>query len=465
MIEWGLALQALFLGYFLALNGGYLVLTLLAIFSLRRYMEARSIEGLPPVYSGFEPPVSVLVPAFNEELTICASVRSLLQLSYPEFEIIVVNDGSRDDTLATLRREFALVPFAEAYRRQLAVEPVRGIYRSTVQPNLRVIDKDNGGKADALNAALNAARYPLVCAVDADSILQRDSLSRVVQPFLEDPATLAAGGTVRIANGCEVSGGFLTKVGLPRSLLALVQIVEYLRAFLFGRLGWSAFNAVLIISGAFGMFRKDAVVEAGGWRTDTVGEDMELVLRLHRVHRLRRRRYRTVYLPDPICWTEAPESLAVLESQRTRWQRGLSESITMNIGLLCHPRGGAPGWLALPYFIVFEWLGPLIEFAGYLFMIAGYLLGIVSTAAFLVFLLLAIGFGILLSVAGLLLEEMSFHLYPRARQFAMLLFAVLVENFGFRQLVTLWRLNGLIRWLARTRGWGEMKRTASWHRL
>ena len=457
--------QWFFLLYFVVLNLGYLALNAFSMLELPRHVEARLLDLLPRVYSGYEPPVSVLVPAYNEEATIAASVRSMLQLDYPEFEVIVVNDGSRDGTLQALEREFALKPYPEAYWCRLAVKSVRGIYRSLRYSNLRVIDKENGGKADALNAGINAARYPLVCGVDADSILERASLRRVVTPFLHEPHVIASGGTVRIANGSEVRGGFLEAVGLPATMLPLLQIIEYLRAFLFGRLGWAPLNAVLIISGAFGVFRKEAVVAAGGYRHDTVGEDMELVVRLHRLHRLSRRPYRIAFLPDPICWTEAPESLKVLRSQRTRWQRGLGESLAHNWRLLLHPHGGAPGWLAFPFMLGFELLGPVVEVAGYVFMTAGFLLGIVSGTAFLIFMLLAIGLGMTLSASALLLEEISFHIYKRPRELFILAVVAVIENLGYRQLVTLWRLQGLIQWLARTRGhWGEMKRTASWQR-
>jgi cellulose synthase/poly-beta-1,6-N-acetylglucosamine synthase-like glycosyltransferase len=264
--------------YFIALNVGYLSLNLFALRSLHRKGQELFMSELPRAYSGLEPPVSILVPAYNEEATIAASIRSMLQLSYAEFEIVVINDGSKDGTLDVLKREFALLPFPEAYRRQLQTKEVRQVYRSTRYPNVRVIDKVNGGKADSLNAGINASRYPLFCGVDADSILQRDSLAKVTEPFLRDPTVVAAGGTVRVANGCKVSGGFLTDVGLPNNIWALFQVVEYLRAFLFGRLGWSSMNGMLIISGAFGVFRKDAVVLAGGYRRDTIGEDMELVV-------------------------------------------------------------------------------------------------------------------------------------------------------------------------------------------
>ncbi len=449
--------------YFLLLNGGYMALNLLSIISLRRSEHRRILDELPQAYSALEIPISILVPAYNEEATIGASIRSLLQLSYSEFEIIVINDGSKDGTLAALQKEFGLQPFPEAMRVQIPSQPVNAVYQSLSYPNLRVIDKQNGGKADALNAGVNASRYPLFCGVDADSILQRDSLQRVVRPFLDDPSTVATGGTIRIANGCEVSGGYLTKVGLPSNKWALFQVVEYLRAFLFGRLGWSAISGMLIISGAFGLFRKDVVVKVGGYKPKSIGEDMELVVRMHRILRKERIAYNIAFVADPVCWTEAPEDRATLRNQRIRWQRGLSESLAANWGLMFSRNGGAPGWVAFPFMVAFEWLGPVVELGGYIFMIFAYYFDMVSWNAFALFLFVAIGLGILLSVSGLLLEEMSFHIYPRGGQLARLFGAVVLENFGYRQLNSWWRLVGLWKWAMQTESsWGTMTRKASW---
>lgn len=452
-------LQWVFLLYFAGLNGVYIALNLVALRVIGRERAVREIDALPDYGAGLEPGISVLVPGYNEEATIAASVRSMLQLDYPDFEVIVINDGSKDATLEVLKREFALKPFPEAYRVALKVKPVRRIYRSTLHPNLRVIDKDNGGKADALNAGINAARHALFCGVDADSVLQRDSLRRIVKPFMEDRRIIACGGTVRIANGCRIAQGYLEAVGMPRSWLARVQIVEYLRAFLFGRLGWSPMNALLIISGAFGLFRRIAVIEAGGYRTSTIGEDMELVVRMHRLSRAGGHDYRIVFVPDPVCWTEAPESLAVLRAQRVRWQRGLLESLWLNRSLLFGRRSGAVGWLAFPVMTVFEAIGPLIEFAGYVFMAFAFAMGWISGAAFAAFMILAIGLGLMLSASSLLLEEMSFRLYPKVSHLRALVAAMLLENFGYRQLNSWWRLVGIWKWLRGGHGvWGEMKR-------
>lgn len=449
--------------YSILLNSSYLFLNLIAIVALRRHGQRAVLDDLPQVYSGLEPPISILVPAYNEEATIAASIRSMLQLAYTEFEVIVINDGSKDRTFETLRREFELLPFPEAYRVQIPTQHVKGIYRSIRFPNLRVIDKANGGKADALNAGINTSRYPLFCGIDADSVLQRDSLRRVLRPFLEDPTVVAAGGTVRIANGCEVSGGFLSKVGLPSNLWALFQVVEYLRAFLFGRLGWSTISGMLIVSGAFGVFRKDAVVRAGGYKAKSIGEDMELVVRLHRLLRSQNIPYRIVFVPEPICWTEAPEDFATLRNQRIRWQRGLGESLAANWRLMFSRNGGVPGWVAFPFMVCFEWFGPLVDLGGYLFMAVASVFGWISWEAFSVFLFVTIGLGILLSSSGLLLEEMSFHIYPRTRQVFTLALIVVIENFGYRQLNSWWRLVGLYRWMRRGEAsWGVMTRRGTW---
>lgn len=451
--------QWLFFAYFVGLNAMYIGLNLVALRVIGRDRALQQLDQGPVYGAGLEPGISLLVPAYNEAATIVASVRSMLQLDYPDFEVVVINDGSKDDTLLALREAFDLVPFPEAYRVAVPVQPVRSVWASPQHPRLRVLDKANGGKADALNAGINAARHELFCAVDADTVLQRDSLRRIARPFMEDARVIACGGTVRVSNGCVVEQGWLRRVGVPRNWLARVQIVEYLRAFLFGRLGWSPLNALLIISGAFGLFRRSHVIDVGGYRPDTIGEDMELVLRLHRAARARRLPYRIVFVPDPVCWTEVPEDLGVLRAQRMRWQRGLLESLWLHRSLLLSPRAGTVGWLAYPAMLVFEALGPLIEMTGYVFMALCFALGLMSGTAFATFMLLVLGLGLMLSANALLLEELSFHLYPRWSHLRTLALSMLVENLGYRQLNTWWRLRGTWTWLrGRPAVWGEMQR-------
>ena len=455
-----IAIEWVFLLYFVCINTGYFSLNFIALWSIRRHMKQRSGEGLPFSYSEFMPPVSVLIPAYNEEKNIVQTVRSVLQLDYPELEIIVINDGSTDNTLEVLRKQLKCEPLPEVYYDKIDTQAVRGFYRSQLVSKLRVLDKENGGKADALNAGINAARYPLFCAMDGDSILEENSLQRLVEPFLEDPDTIACGGSVRLANGSQIKDGFLEKIDLPLRILPLFQIIEYLRAFLFGRMGWSPLNALLIISGAFGLFDRLSVIEAGGYKTETVAEDMELVIRLHRLYAEKKEKYKIKFVPDPICWTEGPEDLNSLRTQRIRWHRGLCETMWMNLGL-CFKRGsGLAGWLAYPFWFIFEMWGPVIEIGGYVFIGLGFWLGFVSPQIFLIFFILAIGVGVLISVLALLLEEISFHIYPKISHSVLLFFAAVLENFGYRQLNSYWRLVGLLKWLtgAGKGEWGTIKR-------
>jgi cellulose synthase/poly-beta-1,6-N-acetylglucosamine synthase-like glycosyltransferase len=462
-----LALQWLFLAYFICINTAYLTLNYISVFSIIGYMRDHRANYLPTNLASYQPPVSILIPAYNEEGSIVSSVHSLLGLEYPEFEIVVINDGSTDNTLAEVIAAFGMVDFPEAYRRRIETMPIKKVYASSRYPRVRLIDKDNGGKADTLNAGINCARYPLFCSIDADCILQPDSLSRVVRPFLEDPTMVAVGGVVRVLNGCTVRNGHLEKVELPQNYLARFQLVEYLRAFLFGRLGWSPLNALLIISGAFGVFKKERVIAIGGYRRKTVGEDMDLVVRLHRNLRQEKQPYRISFVPDPICWTEVPTDLKSLKTQRMRWQRGLAESLAPNVGALFNRRGGTVSWLALPFMFTFELLGPVIEVLGYAIIIPLWLLGLIPLQSFLVFLFLSLGLGVLLSTNALFLEEVSFQMYPRRGQQIKLFGIAILENFGFRQITSIWRFKAVIYWLfsfSKKSRWGRIARDGSWQR-
>lgn len=443
---WPLVLQWFFVAYFIALNCGNLLLYLFSLRGLRRFIEAQALDTLPQTATRHEPPVSIIVPARNSQASIVATIRATLQLDYPEFEVIVVNDGSKDDTLPALKEAFSLGVFPEAYWKRLRVGGVRGIYRSVVTPNLRVIDKSRGGRGDALNAGINAARYPLFCVIDPGLFLRSDSLRRIVRPFLDNAATIACGSTARVANGSIVSGGFMGSARLPRRLAVLFQVVEQLRALVFPQLGWSALNASLTLSRGMHAFRKQAVFDAGGYRTDAVGADTELVMRLHRLHRTAREPYRIAFVPDALCWTAVPASFSALRRQRRRWQFALADSVAKNLRLLFHRRGGTAGWAAFPFLLTFELLGPLIELLGYALIAAAFASGMLSWQAFAAFMLVAVGFGTLLSVSALLLEEASVRFYRRPSQAAALLAVALFENLGYRQLVALWRVEGLLRW-------------------
>ncbi len=447
------------LGYFVAINSLYLFFSVFAYIALirqRRRWTARELGAV--MRSPATPGVSLVVPAYNESAGIVETVRSLLMLNYPQFEIIVVDDGSRDDTLQRLQNAFGLVRAPGSYEEQLPTAEVTGVYRSLTTREVVAIGKLNGGKADAMNAGLNAARYPLVCVIDADSLMEEHALTRAVLPFIEDPTTVAAGGIVRIGNGCVVDHGRVTEVRVPDRWLPRFQVVEYLRAFLAARLTHSAFNALIIVSGAFGVFRRDVAIDAGGFDTHTIGEDMEFIVRLHRYCRDRRRPYRIVFQPDPVVWTEAPESTRILANQRNRWQRGTLQVLAMHASMIGNPRYGRIGMLALPYYVLFETVGPVLELAGLVLSLLGIIFGMIDWQMAQLLFLAAILYGTLNSVAAVLLEELSFRRYLRLSDVMKLLAAAVAENFGYRQMNSWWRLRGVIDYCKGKRGWGAMTR-------
>jgi cellulose synthase/poly-beta-1,6-N-acetylglucosamine synthase-like glycosyltransferase len=447
------------LAYFLALNTLYLAFSFIALFALRRHRRRWTSRELGTVMrSPATPGISLVAPAYNEEATIAESVRSLLLLNYPQFEVIVVNDGSKDQTLNVAVRTFDLVRAPSSHSEPLGTRPVRGVFRSLANRDLVVIDKENGGKADAINAGLNVARYPLVCVIDADSLLEEHALTRAVLPFIEDPSTIAAGGIVRIANGCGVQRGRVTEVRLPPSALATFQVVEYLRAFLAGRVAQSEMNLLLIISGAFGLFRRDAVIAAGGFRHDTIGEDMELVTRLHRHYQERREPYRIVFQPDPVCWTEVPESRTVLARQRNRWQRGTLQVLSYHWKMLFNPRYGLVGLVSMPYYLIFEAVGPVIEIAGVLVTLLAVAFGLLNAEIAWMLFLAAVVYGTMISLTSVILEEISFRRYLRVRDLLRMVWYGTIESFGYRQLSTWWRMRGVVDFLRGKRAWGAMTR-------
>ena len=432
-------------------NGLSFLLMLVGYFALRRNNEAFSapeIEGL--LKSQLLPSVSVLAPAYNEAATIRQSVRSMLRLRHSKVEVIVINDGSTDATLKELIDEFKLYRSSRSARGSLPTAGVRAVYESRDQTPLLVIDKQNGGKADALNCGINYAQHDLFAAIDADSIIEADALLHISRPFLEyGDETMAAGGIIRVANG----------LALPRSLLARFQIVEYLRAFLAARVAMSFANSLLIVSGAFGLFRRTVVAAIGGYRLDTVGEDMELVVRIHRHCRETGLPCRIVFLSDSVCWTEAPESQRVLRRQRVRWQRGCFESILLHKRMLGNWRFGSVGLLGLPYFVICEVVGPFVELGGYIATITGLCLGRLSAGSVLLFFAVSILFGLLMSICSVLLEEMTICKYPNPRDLLRLLCAAALENIGYRQINLLWRVQAILQVLCRTqRSWGDMER-------
>ncbi|MGD9639433.1 MAG: glycosyltransferase [Alphaproteobacteria bacterium] len=404
-------------------------------------------------------PISVIIPAFNEEITICNTVKATLNTQYPSFEVIVVNDGSKDDTLNALINKYNLNKTDRFYENNLIHKKIRGIYTTPTYPNLVVIDKENGGRSDAINVGIDISRNPLFCTLDADSLLDPSALLKTVQPFIDKPDKIVAtGGTVRILNGCDVEDGVIKKVRLTYKLLPLFQIVEYIRAFLMGRLAWSRVGILTIISGAFSVFRRDIAIKVGGFSTTTIGEDFELVMKIHKYCLKNKQEYEMKFVPEPVCWTEAPENLSVLKSQRIRWQQGGLEVFFKHIEMLLNPRYGRIGIIAYPTIFIFDVIGPLAELAGYFLIPIFYLLGALNIEFMIAFLCLFFVFGVFISMMSLVLEEMSLKRFSSAKDLFILGLAGILENFGYRQFNNIWRIIGWWRFLLKKQKWGDMKR-------
>lgn len=451
------------LAYFVALNSLYAGLVGIAAVDFARHLRRVPIAGHDDTFANpLTPGISILIPAHNEEAAIVESVRSMLGQRYPLLEVIVAEDGSTDATFERLEEAFDLVEVPTTLEGAVPYrgEPYATYVARTGEPLTVLRKRSIGRRADAVNVALDAARHPLVCMVDADAVLDETALLRVVKPFVDDPGrVVATGGVVRAANGCTIERGYLTEARMPRSWVARIQVVEYLRAFLLGRTGWSRLGGLLIISGAFGLFRRDLVVEVGGLDVDSLGEDAELVARLHRHLRERRQPYKVVFVTEPVCWTEVPETFEVLGRQRKRWTCGLAETLWKHRRMMGNPRYGRIGTVVLPYFLVFELLGPVIELAGVVAVLLGLGFGLVNTSFALLFAAAALGYGTLLSVISLAVEEFSYHRYRRRRDLLAAFAASVVENVGFRQLHAWWRLKGLWQALRREHGeWGVMDR-------
>lgn len=453
------AMEWTILVYFAALNCFYLLLLVSAGRSLAHQLGATWLEPRERLLSSrVVPRVSVLAPAHNEGATVAESARALLTVKYPNIEVVLVNDGSTDDTLAVLEREFELTAIHPIVRVQVPSAPIRGLYRSALYPELVVVDKPNGGKADALNAGLNVATGVLVCAADADTLIEPDALLKMVRPFIESEDVVAVGATIRVANASTVRAGRVVQPRVPRTFLAGVQTMEYLRAFLFGRLGWNHLGGNLIISGAFGLFQRERMIAAGGYLHGTVGEDVELVARLRRLGVERGEADGVQFVAHPVAWTEVPESLKVLAAQRDRWHRGLADVLWRYRGLIGRPRYGVLGMVVLPYFLLGELLAPVIEAVGLLGLAIGLPLGAVDGSTAIMFFLVAYGLGLLLNLLTLLLEEHGLRRFERVDDRLRMLPWALLESLGYRQLTVVWRLRGLVKFLRGRTEWGSMSR-------
>ena len=438
----------------------YTGMLIAAFFELRKQHKLDKTASDEDYLDAFHyKPLSIIIPAYNEEVGIVDSVRSVLNLKYPQTEVIIVNDGSKDQTQQIVIEQFQMRKIPKVIRKQIKCKPILNVYQSEIHHNLYLIEKENGGKADALNAGINFARYPYFCSMDGDSILDERSLLRVMKPIImSNEEVIAAGGNVRIANGLDVQRGSVYQKESPNHPLVLMQIIEYTRAFMMGRIALAKFNLILIISGAFSVFAKKWVVAAGGYSVQTIGEDMELIVKLHRFLYENKLKKRIEFVPDPVCWTEAPESLGILRRQRRRWHQGLIESLAKHKKMTLNPKYGKIGMISFPYFWLVECFGPLIELGGYIYIVAAFFLGKLYFEFAILLSLLFILYGSVLSAFSILMETWSVNVYSSLKNFFKLILVSLTEAFWYRPLTLFWRCEAFIQVLLGRKSWGNMKR-------
>ena len=446
------------LSYFFLGNGFYTVLLLLSLRATSIHVRRLTYQGLDALRkSPLTPPVTIIIPAWNEAGVITHAVASALEADYPQLQIIVVDDGSTDLTLDRLIENFQLVEIDGTYHPTLPTAPLRAFYLNPEIPNLLVVSKVRGGKPDALNAGINLCRSPYFCNLDADCLLERDALLRLMDPIVNSTVeTVVSSGIVRILNGCATRNGRVVKVGLPSRALERFQVVEYLRSFLCGRTGWHLLGGTLIVSGAFAVFHRPTVIEVGGFCHDTVTEDMDLVVSLHQWAADKHHKVHISFTSDPVCWTECPASLTMLARQRRRWQLGLCQTLWKHSAILFRQKYGIVGCLSFPFHSYVEGLGAAVETLGYLLLPLGFLFGLVSPFVLMVFVLLGFIYGSFLSVGAVLVEELTYRRYPRFRDLLTLLGYAAFENFGYRQLILYFRFQGTLKFLAGSRHWEKV---------
>ncbi len=441
----------------------YVLLAIFSAITLRIYLRKNSyVDYNSLILAPLTPSISVVAPAYNESKTIVENIRALLSLYYNNFEVIVINDGSTDDSLEKVIKAYDLEKVNYFFDYRIPCKRIRGVYKSKNRSfhNLTFIDKLNGGKADALNAGINVSGKELICSIDVDSIMEPDALLKMVKPFLEetDSKVIGTGGVLRIANSCDIQGGRIKRIHLPKRFLARVQVLEYTRAFLMGRMAWSRLDGLLLISGALGMFDRETVIKCGGYSTATVGEDMELVVRMRRYMVEQGKKYKIIYIPDPLCWTEVPSTHRVLGRQRNRWTRGTVETLFKHKKIFLNPRYKKFGMLGYPYWFFFEWLAPIIEFFALVFFIFLIIFGSPNWPFAILLFAFVYTFAVSLSVWAILFEEMTYHKYEKKRDVLKLIGTAFLEPFLFHPLTVVWAIKGNWDYLRGKRGWGKMDR-------
>lgn len=450
--------------YASALMFSYGMLVILSIIEIRLYLKRKSyIDYRSLLASPYAPGITVIAPAFNESETIINSVHSLMSLNYSKFEVVIINDGSTDNTLEKMVNEFNLVPVDYAYNEQIVTQPVRQIYRSDNPAffNLIIVDKENGkSKADASNAGINVSSYPYFLCTDVDCIIHKDTLLKLIKPFIEeDVKVIATGGAIRIANSCDIENGFLIKVKVPRKFLPLFQELEYVRAFLLGRMAWSKLNVLLLVSGGLGMFDKEIAVKAGAYDHKSFGEDMELVTRMRKYMYNIKCKCQVKYIPESLCWTEVPSTLKVFGHQRTRWGRGLAQNLWMHKGMIFNPKYGIFGMFAMPFWVFFEWMAPIVEVTGLIYYIYLIITSQINWEYAIILLVYVYSFSVMITIISVLWDEITYKQYSSKTEVLKLCGIAFLEPIIYHPLVIFFALKGNFYFITgRTLAWGNMSR-------
>lgn len=444
----------------------YMVTLSLSIMEVKKHIrktkgfDYRSLLSFPKL-----PSVSIIAPAYNEEKTIVENIKCLLSLQYIDFEIIIVNDGSKDNTLATIIQHFGLIKVERAYELKIPCAKIRGIYQSNnpAYHNLLIVDKENGGKADALNSGINVSRKDLFLAIDVDCIIEPDAILKMVRPFIDDPThkVIVSGGVVRVANSCEVAHGTIVKVNYPKNFWARFQVMEYLRAFTIGRMAWTKLNGLLMVSGAFGLFDRDVVIKVGGYDKTTVGEDLELVVRMRKYMYEAGVKHRVAFIPDPLCWTEVPESYKILSRQRNRWTRGAIDTIKKHRSMFFNPKYGIVGLASFPYWVIYEWLTPIIELIGILFLLLIVVFNMYNIKVMALIILFVITFSLLFSTIAIYIEVYTYYKYRGIKYMLLAFLYIFLEMLIYQPTNFYFSLTGNFDYFFKRnkKGWGTMTRT------
>ncbi len=437
--------------YFLWLNSFYIVLLIATNPNLiRRLKEQRAQKSYQLFKLDVAPPVSIIIPCFNEEANILTPITAALNVDFPNAKIIIVDDDSSDKTLQVLIDTYQLVSIPPIFRPTLKTAPIKHYYQSKSHPNLMVIHKENGGREDSINAGINACTTPFFINIDADSIIEPDAVSKLFQHLLTEKDIHAMGGILTIINGCVVEKGRVKEVRLPPSFLGSMQVIEYLKSFFFGRLGWNDLGGTPLISGGFGLFNKQTILDIGGFKQVLAG-DLDLTLAIHKSMRDQKKPYRIDYVFDSIVWTEVPQTYSSLAIQRKRWHCSIIEVCWRRRNMLFNPKYGIVGFIHFPYLFFGEGIGPLIESFGYIYILFCYFFGVLNLSFLWYFILIAWGVDMFLTIASLIMQQVFLKKYQSTKVLLKMVFLSLVENFTYRPITVWWRVLGFFRFFTKNR--------------